>query len=429
MALIDVFPININGVKAPLNLLSNLFTNTMDTKNLLYPIDLATNPNYCHAVQFTIFEYEVPEVEQAYNATVGAGVSTVTQAVTSSGSAVQAGQRIIQAGTAAASSLRSNILNAYNTPGGLASAAGNIGTNVAKAFQASTYKPKTAAKPEATISLYMPDTLTTTYNSNYTAVSMTETLGVAGYIGNAVADFASSRGNAENKANLYAKAGTSGFLSNVLSNKNFKGVLDQAFKTIPNPQMQLIYKGINLREFQLEFLFTPVSTQEAQSVEKIIQTFVYYSVPEINQDSQSGQFLIPPQIFKIKFSFTGKSGIAGTIQTIFQNTLTNIIGSQLTGAVLGSNPSKEIENATKAKIFEVGDCVLSNVSVDYAPNGWAAYSDGYPIQTRLTLQFKEMEIVTKDKIIKRNIEYGNLDAGAIPSQVDLSSSITTKPLP
>ena len=33
--------------------------------------------------------------------------------------------------------------------------------------------------------------------------------------------------------------------------------------------------------------------------------------------------------------------------------------------------------------------------LDYAPNGWAAYNDGFPIQTRLTLQFKEMDIVTK----------------------------------
>jgi hypothetical protein len=50
-------------------------------------------------------------------------------------------------------------------------------------------------------------------------------------------------------------------------------------------------------------------------------------------------------------------------------------------------------------VFEIGDCVLSNVNVDYAPNGWAAYNDGFPIQTRLTLQFKEMDIVTKQKLI------------------------------
>ena len=55
-------------------------------------------------------------------------------------------------------------------------------------------------------------------------------------------------------------------------------------------------------------------------------------------------------------------------------------------------------SAPNAKIFQVGDCVLKNVNVDYAPNGWAAYNDGYPIQTRLTLQFQEMDIVTKQSM-------------------------------
>ena len=36
------------------------------------------------------------------------------------------------------------------------------------------------------------------------------------------------------------------------------------------------------------------------------------------------------------------------------------------------------------------------MSVDYAPNGWIAYSDGSPIQTRLTLSFKETDIMHRD---------------------------------
>ena len=52
-------------------------------------------------------------------------------------------------------------------------------------------------------------------------------------------------------------------------------------------------------------------------------------------------------------------------------------------------------SAPDAKVFKVNDCVLENVNVDYAPNGWAAYNDGYPVQTRLTLQFKETQMLTK----------------------------------
>ena len=37
--------------------------------------------------------------------------------------------------------------------------------------------------------------------------------------------------------------------------------------------------------------------------------------------------------------------------------------------------------------------------VDYAPEvGWVSFEDGMPVKTRLTLQFKETEIMTRDKI-------------------------------
>ena len=45
-----------------------------------------------------------------------------------------------------------------------------------------------------------------------------------------------------------------------------------------------------------------------------------------------------------------------------------------------------------------GDCVLTNIDVNYAPSGFAAHNDGAPVQTQLTLQFREIEVVTKDKL-------------------------------
>ena len=53
--------------------------------------------------------------------------------------------------------------------------------------------------------------------------------------------------------------------------------------------------------------------------------------------------------------------------------------------------------------MNIQECVLTNVSVDYAPNGWAAYNDGYPIQTTLQLQFKETQILTKDRLKNQNV--------------------------
>ena len=55
-------------------------------------------------------------------------------------------------------------------------------------------------------------------------------------------------------------------------------------------------------------------------------------------------------------------------------------------------------NGSPAKIFTVNDCVLENVNIEYAPNGWAAYGDGYPVQTIISLDFKETTVYTKNQM-------------------------------
>ena len=51
MASIDILPLSLGGVRPPLNLLYELFSSKIDAQNLMYPLDLATNPTYGHAVQ------------------------------------------------------------------------------------------------------------------------------------------------------------------------------------------------------------------------------------------------------------------------------------------------------------------------------------------------------------------------------------------
>jgi len=43
---------------------------------------------------------------------------------------------------------------------------------------------------------------------------------------------------------------------------------------------------------------------------------------------------------------------------------------------------------------------LENIDVNYAPNGFAAHTDGAPVQTTLNLQFKELEIVDRGRLQK-----------------------------
>jgi hypothetical protein len=49
---------------------------------------------------------------------------------------------------------------------------------------------------------------------------------------------------------------------------------------------------------------------------------------------------------------------------------------------------------------KIATCVLTNVSVDYTPDGVKSFRDGSPTAITMSLSFKETELLTKDKINK-----------------------------
>ena len=165
-------------------------------------------------------------------------------------------------------------------------------------------------------------------------------------------------------------------------------LLKAAGKAI-NPQLQLIYQGLGFRTFTLEFVFTPKTAAEAAAIKGIINTFVYASHPTI-PDTGGGMYFIPPSIFNINFKMAKSgvfSGLTNTLQGLGNDLVSGLNLGNASGNALGLNSSTDND-----RLFKVGDCVLENVSVDYAPNGWAAYGDGAPVQTRMTLSFKEITI-------------------------------------
>ena len=46
----------------------------------------------------------------------------------------------------------------------------------------------------------------------------------------------------------------------------------------------------------------------------------------------------------------------------------------------------------------IARCVLQDCKVNYTPNGVKSFEDGGPTATTMTLTFKEMELLTKDRI-------------------------------
>jgi hypothetical protein len=116
----------------------------------------------------------------------------------------------------------------------------------------------------------------------------------------------------------------------------------------------------------------PRSSKEALEVQRILNRLRFHQAPEILKEGAGGFgsfFLVPPSEFDIEFYYNGRI-----------------------------NPN----------IPKISTCVLTSIDTDYAPNGWAAYevpSDrgnsvlgktGMPVGIRLSLNFQETEILTKD---------------------------------
>jgi hypothetical protein len=226
------------------------------------------------------------------------------------------------------------------------------------------------------IALYMPETMNIQYNSNWESAELTEAGGKLLFMGQAgkglydnlskgdgspqgaatatIKNLATDSSMQSFAAELLGEAGTkSGLLGNGASD-----FLLQATGRALNPQLEVLFKGTAMRTFQFEFMFAPFDADEAGNVLEIIKTFKFHMAPEINT-SAMGRYFTPPSEFDIDF----------------------LQGGQI-------NPN----------VHQVGTCVLTDLNVDYAPNGWSTFQNGMPTHIRMTLQFMETEIITKKRI-------------------------------
>jgi hypothetical protein len=231
------------------------------------------------------------------------------------------------------------------------------------------YTPATSS-PVSVICLYMPDTLNASYNASYDQLNLTNDLGfgVMGVQGvSAVKDlFTSDNKGSAKSIDPWINAALDITASSVLSKFGLGGsgvtdVLLQNQGYAINPQLQMIFRGMDFRQFQLSFMFTPASKAEASTVNKIIGEFKYHFSPDLitPQNAVSGMFFVPPSIFNLQFMF---------------------------------------DTDENEYLPRYGDCILKDIDINYAPNGFAAHTDGSPVQIQLTLTFQEIEIVTKAKI-------------------------------
>lgn len=241
---------------------------------------------------------------------------------------------------------------------------------------------RTTKRTNTSIALYMPDTLVFDYSHGYDEPSMTTAAGLAGGLlaaKESLADKMKANGgkinvkDLKNMSPLMAEAAAAILGAN---NPDRAKLIMGSVGVVKNPQLEVLYSSTALRKFNFEFMFYPRSQQEAVQVQQIIESFRFHAAPEV-ESQNAGRYLVPPSEFDIEFMMNG-----------------------------APNPN----------IPRITTCVLENISIDFAPNGWTAYEvpgrvypsvggTGTPTATRMTLSFRETQMITKEMIRKNGKDY------------------------
>lgn len=212
----------------------------------------------------------------------------------------------------------------------------------------------------ASIALPIPEGVQTQYAQDYGDISMTSAFGLTGFAAQALAEPKFMQKNDPYLTELATRLasgvlGSSEDLTNLI---NFG-----ATGRVINPQLEMLYRSPLFREFVFDFRLVPRSRDDARRISDIVRNFKYYSSPSFC-GTTTGRYYVPPA--KIAFTFFNSEG-----------------------------------NFNDA-LFRSKQCVITNLSVDYAPNGYATHDDDYPVETRMQLTLRETAMITREDINEDN---------------------------
>ena len=133
-------------------------------------------------------------------------------------------------------------------------------------------------------------------------------------------------------------------------------------RTIINPNIRALFRGVGLREFTFQFKMIARSQLEAEVIRQIVQHFrqeMYPGTFDIDELGGADIGFKFPNVFKIQFNYNG---------------------------------------APNRNIPKIEYCYLRNVSTSINPTGGAFRRDGQPNEVDLTLSFVEYKTLNKKDI-------------------------------
>lgn len=148
-----------------------------------------------------------------------------------------------------------------------------------------------------------------------------------------------------------------GIVKSFGSNTTGNSLLSRTTGQVLNPHLELLFDGVNLRQFSYAFKFTPRSREESQQVKRIINVFKRSMSAKTTASGPQGWFIKNPDVYELSFKRGGND-----------------------------HPF----------LYTHKTCALVGLDVNYSDasnENYASYYDGTPIALTMSLDFTELSPV------------------------------------
>tara|TARA_R110000823_G_scaffold303865_1_gene425338 strand:- start:285 stop:1562 length:1278 start_codon:yes stop_codon:yes gene_type:complete len=228
---------------------------------------------------------------------------------------------------------------------------------------------------DTAITMYMPPSVKVSYGANYSD----QEIGAGAELANDVyANIMAGKSSKEVVSGALNKIGPAisetilnGLLATVGAMPGMQGsreAFEMSTGVVQTQRMELAFKGIGKRSFQYDFRMIPKSKVEADEIRKIVFAFKANMLPEFKNGNRSGRKMRVPNTFDIQYMYSSA------------------------------------ENSTQENdyLHKISTCVLKNMDVTYGGDRYKTFTANAegapPVETSISLQFEELELITKERV-------------------------------
>lgn len=214
-------------------------------------------------------------------------------------------------------------------------------------------KPDQTYRLRDVITLHLEERPSVKYSANYQNKELGVLAGMLAGGGSATDSSKTGGGISE----YLALAGASmAKIPGIVGATSINNLVQASAKVTTNPFREVFFESVDFRTFNFRYHFYPTSEEETRNVQNIIQMFKEHMHPEL---SANGLFYIYPSEFEIKYYY------------------------------------RDTENVFVNKI---STCALADMQVEYGGEQVSSFRDGSPVEYTVTLTFRELETMTRDRV-------------------------------